>query len=226
MATIEHLSASATGAAAATLLARDGAVVIDELVAPSVMDAVRAELAPYLDATPYGPDEFSVKRTRRTGGLVARSVVRAEFNRDQANAWGSQPMRLALGRWRRQRGTLAPAATATRAQAPSASRCQRRGLSRIGSDHPRTLLRSESPSSTAHPSGPERGAGKAKCTPDKLVGPGCHRWAGARMNSTTRAAHSTSLRGCCHHSKHHSPPRAGTPLYAVDVWFSSRMLSI
>ena len=75
MATIEHLSASATGAAAATLLARDGAVVIDELVAPSVMDAVRAELAPYLDATPYGPDEFSGKRTRRTGGLVARSAT-------------------------------------------------------------------------------------------------------------------------------------------------------
>lgn len=135
-------------------------------------------------------------------------------------------MKLALGRWRRQRGTLAPAATATRAQAPSASRCQRRGLSRIGSDHPRTLLRSESPSSTAHPSGPERGAGKAKCTPDKLVGPGCHRWAGARMNSTTRAAHSTSLRGCCHHSKHHSPTYAGTPLYAANGGVSSRMLSI
>lgn len=75
MTTIEHLSASATGAEAAAVLARDGAVVIDELVAPSVMDAVRGELASYLAATPFGPDEFSGRRTRRTGGLVARSAT-------------------------------------------------------------------------------------------------------------------------------------------------------
>ncbi len=37
------------------------------------MDRVREELAPYLGATPLGTDSFSGKRTRRTGGLVARS---------------------------------------------------------------------------------------------------------------------------------------------------------
>lgn len=79
MATIEHLGSAATGAEVAAVLARDGAVVIDELVAPSVMDAVRGELAPHLEATPYGPDEFSGKRTRRTGGLVARSATCREL---------------------------------------------------------------------------------------------------------------------------------------------------
>lgn len=70
---IEHLKASASGAEVAELVARDGAVIVDDVVAPSVMDAVRAELAPWLDATPLGPDEFSGRNTRRTGGLVARS---------------------------------------------------------------------------------------------------------------------------------------------------------
>lgn len=73
MATIEHLSASATGAEVAEVVARDGAVIIDDVVAPSVMDDIRSELAPWLDATPCGPDEFSGRNTRRTGGLVARS---------------------------------------------------------------------------------------------------------------------------------------------------------
>lgn len=79
MATIEHLTARATGDEVAQALSRDGAVVIDELVAPSVMDAVRTELAPYLDATPCGPDEFSGRHTRRTGGLVARSATCREL---------------------------------------------------------------------------------------------------------------------------------------------------
>lgn len=75
MATIEHLTARATGDEVATILARDGVVVVDDLVAPSVMDAIGVELAPFLDATPYGPDEFSGRHTRRTGGLVARSAT-------------------------------------------------------------------------------------------------------------------------------------------------------
>jgi ectoine hydroxylase-related dioxygenase (phytanoyl-CoA dioxygenase family) len=71
--TIEHLGPGAAASEVAALLARDGVVVVDRLVAPEVMDAARAELEPYLEATPYGPDDFSGHRTRRTGALVARS---------------------------------------------------------------------------------------------------------------------------------------------------------
>jgi ectoine hydroxylase-related dioxygenase (phytanoyl-CoA dioxygenase family) len=35
---------------------------------------VAAELKPWIDATSFGPDEFSGRRTKRTGGLVARSA--------------------------------------------------------------------------------------------------------------------------------------------------------
>jgi ectoine hydroxylase-related dioxygenase (phytanoyl-CoA dioxygenase family) len=44
-------------------------------VPPDVMDRARAELEPYLRATAVGTDEFSGRRTRRTGGLIARSAT-------------------------------------------------------------------------------------------------------------------------------------------------------
>ncbi len=72
---IEHLSAAATPDDVTAVLRRDGAVVVDALVAPAVMDRVRAELAPHLAATACGPDDFTGRRTRRTGALVARSAT-------------------------------------------------------------------------------------------------------------------------------------------------------
>ncbi len=72
---IEHLPPSATPAGVTAALDRDGAVIVDALVAPSVMDDARRELAPWLDATPFGPDDFTGRRTRRTGGLVGRSAT-------------------------------------------------------------------------------------------------------------------------------------------------------
>jgi hypothetical protein len=72
---IEHLSASATPETVVDLIRRDGAVIVDTLISRDAMDAVAAELKPWMDATPPGPDEFSGERTRRTGGLVARSPL-------------------------------------------------------------------------------------------------------------------------------------------------------
>ncbi|MBM4266536.1 MAG: phytanoyl-CoA dioxygenase family protein [Deltaproteobacteria bacterium] len=70
---IEHLSAEESPKRAAEILARDGCVVVDRLVPRSQLDRVRSELAPYLEATPIGPDRFSGHHTRRTGALIARS---------------------------------------------------------------------------------------------------------------------------------------------------------
>jgi hypothetical protein len=72
---IEHLSADATPEDAVALLRRDGAVIIDGLASAAEMDAVAAELKPWTDATGFGPDDFSGHRTKRTGGLVARSPL-------------------------------------------------------------------------------------------------------------------------------------------------------
>lgn len=59
---------------AATLAAK-GCAVIERLAPESTMDAIADELAPWMSATPYGPDDFSASATRRTGGLLARSAT-------------------------------------------------------------------------------------------------------------------------------------------------------
>jgi ectoine hydroxylase-related dioxygenase (phytanoyl-CoA dioxygenase family) len=71
--TVQHCSNTATAAEVAAVIAADGVVVVDDLAPATVMDAVAAELAPFVEATAPGPDDFSGHNTRRTGGLVARS---------------------------------------------------------------------------------------------------------------------------------------------------------
>jgi len=59
----------------AEILRADGCVVVDRLAAPSIMDEIADELAPFLEATPVGGDDFAGHRTRRTGSLIARSTT-------------------------------------------------------------------------------------------------------------------------------------------------------
>jgi len=70
---LTHLPATATGSEIAELLRRDGACVVDDLADGATLDRFFAEMQPYVDATPVGPDDFSGRQTRRTGGLLARS---------------------------------------------------------------------------------------------------------------------------------------------------------
>jgi ectoine hydroxylase-related dioxygenase (phytanoyl-CoA dioxygenase family) len=70
---LPRLDASASGADVAAALARDGCAVVERLVPTALLERVREELRPHLEATPAGRDDFSGRNTRRTGGLVARS---------------------------------------------------------------------------------------------------------------------------------------------------------
>ena len=70
---IAHLSSDASPDEVAAAVGRDGAVVVDGVASPGLLDRIESELRPYLDATPTGPDDFSGNRTRRTGSLIARS---------------------------------------------------------------------------------------------------------------------------------------------------------
>ena len=72
---IERFPATASGADVAAALGRDGCAIVERLVAKDVLDRTRAELRPYIEATPLGSDEFAGHHTRRTGGLLARSVT-------------------------------------------------------------------------------------------------------------------------------------------------------
>ena len=70
---IQHLPADTTAAVVAEIVKEEGAVVVDGVASTDLMDRIEAELRPYLDATPFGPDEFTGSLTRRTGSLIARS---------------------------------------------------------------------------------------------------------------------------------------------------------
>ncbi|MBL8554279.1 MAG: phytanoyl-CoA dioxygenase family protein [Phenylobacterium sp.] len=68
-----HLSADAPSAEIMAVLERDGALILDDALPAADVDALVAELTPYVEATPAGKDSFTGARTTRTGALVARS---------------------------------------------------------------------------------------------------------------------------------------------------------
>lgn len=72
---VQHLPPTTNAEAVAELLARDGCCIVDRVADPAQLKSLYAELDPFLNSTAVGPDEFSGKFTRRTGGLIARSAT-------------------------------------------------------------------------------------------------------------------------------------------------------
>lgn len=68
-----HLPADTPADKVLKILARDGALILDDMLSPQATDAFREELRPYVEATQPGRDGFSGRQTTRTGALVARS---------------------------------------------------------------------------------------------------------------------------------------------------------
>jgi len=77
--TLVHLPPSAPADEIHEVLARDGALVIDRLAPTELIDDITAEMAPHVDATPSGSDDFSGRTTQRTGALIARSPASREL---------------------------------------------------------------------------------------------------------------------------------------------------
>jgi hypothetical protein len=76
---VKHLPADTTAGVVADVVKEEGAVIVDRLASSELLDCIEAELRPYLDATPVGPDDFSGLLTRRTGSLIARSPSAREL---------------------------------------------------------------------------------------------------------------------------------------------------
>jgi len=70
---VVHLPATASIEEIHEVLHRDAAMIIDDLASLEQIDAINAEMAPFIDATPPGSDDFSGRNTKRTGALIARS---------------------------------------------------------------------------------------------------------------------------------------------------------
>ncbi len=70
---VVHLPATSSIDEVHEVLDRDAALIIDDLASAEQIDAITAEMAPHIEATPPGSDDFSGRNTKRTGALVARS---------------------------------------------------------------------------------------------------------------------------------------------------------
>jgi hypothetical protein len=57
----------------------EGVAIIDRLVSEEVMDQLQREVDPWLDRVPFGSGNSAGVRTRRLGGLVARSSTAREL---------------------------------------------------------------------------------------------------------------------------------------------------
>jgi len=55
------------------VLKRDGALIVTGVLSEADLKQIKAEIMPYVDATPNGTDAFTGEKTTRTGALVARS---------------------------------------------------------------------------------------------------------------------------------------------------------
>lgn len=70
---LETLPATAATEEILTVLKRDGALILKDVLPPDQVKQVLAETLPYIEATENGRDDFTGHQTTRTGALVARS---------------------------------------------------------------------------------------------------------------------------------------------------------
>lgn len=78
-----HLPADAATDEIMSVLNRDGALILDDVISAAAADQFREELRPYVEATRPGQDSFTGRRTTRTGALVARSQAAREAVMDR-----------------------------------------------------------------------------------------------------------------------------------------------
>ena len=73
MATLTTLPATANTDDILSVIKKDGAVILKDMITSAEVDQVLTETLPYIEATRNGQDEFVGLQTTRTGALVARS---------------------------------------------------------------------------------------------------------------------------------------------------------
>lgn len=74
-----HLPNTVSASEVVQCLREHGYAIIDKLVPGTAMDRIAEELEPYTAVTPFGPDSILGRRTKRTGGLIARSMGAREL---------------------------------------------------------------------------------------------------------------------------------------------------
>ncbi len=79
MSELVHLPSSADPGEVCEIVTLDGALILDGVLSPDAVARAREELMPYVEQTAPGRDDFTGRRTKRTGALVARSSASREM---------------------------------------------------------------------------------------------------------------------------------------------------
>lgn len=69
---LEHLAPTCSAEDIVDVLRRDGAVIVDDVLSADELAVLHAELAPCLEATAPGEEDFTGRNTRRFGSLIER----------------------------------------------------------------------------------------------------------------------------------------------------------
>lgn len=72
---LKYLPTSAAPEALADALKTDGACIVEGLLSSQDLTRMKQECMPFIDATDMGRDDFTGRKTTRTGALVARSAA-------------------------------------------------------------------------------------------------------------------------------------------------------
>lgn len=70
---LQRLSAASDPEKLAQALRDDGAAIVEDVLDAAALDRLKSEIMPYVEATEPGRDDFTGRKTTRTGALVARS---------------------------------------------------------------------------------------------------------------------------------------------------------
>ena len=60
-------------------MARDGACIIRDVLSPEQLQTLKADVMPWIDRTAPGLDDWAGRKTKRTGGLIARCATVREL---------------------------------------------------------------------------------------------------------------------------------------------------
>jgi Phytanoyl-CoA dioxygenase (PhyH) len=80
---LQHLPPDAAPTRIVEAVRADGAVIVDDAMRVGLLDQLKTEIMPYVEATPPGMDDFTGRQTTRTGALAARSAVCRELIMDE-----------------------------------------------------------------------------------------------------------------------------------------------
>ena len=70
---LQTLDTSATTQDLLNVMEQDGAAIVRDAIDQKAVQQLIGEVTPYIEATPMGHDDFTGRRTQRTGALAARS---------------------------------------------------------------------------------------------------------------------------------------------------------